>query len=434
MSKSDKQASQTSRRDFMRNTTAAAASVGAATFGVPNIALAQSGGDTLKVGLIGCGGRGTGAARQALLADPNTELVAMGDAFSDRLEGSLANLKKAGSGVEDRVKVDPDHQFTGFDCYQGVVDACDVVVLAAPPAFRPKHLRAAVEAGCHVFCEKPVGVDPAGVRSVLDTCRTAAKKNLSVVSGLCYRYQFAKQDTIQRIHDGMIGDILTMQTTYNTGALWHHGRKPEWSDMEYQVRNWLYFDWLSGDHINEQHIHSLDKIAWAMGDVYPDKAVSSGGRVQRTDAKYGNIYDHFNTVYEWDHGAKAFSSCRQWESSHTDVSDHVWGTKGVAHIQEHRIETYDGEKWRHKGEGPDDMYQNEHNALFKAIRDDAPINNGDYMCGSTLMAIMGRLAAYSGKAVTRKELLESDLSIVPDTLEWGDAPQRPIAVPGQELV
>lgn len=433
MSKKEETSTQPTRRDFIRQTTAAAAAAGAASVAMPHIARAQDNGPLLKVGLIGCGGRGTGAVRQALMADPNTELVAMGDAFADRLDSSLESLTKAGSGVEDRVKVDEGHRFTGFDAYKGVIDACDVVVLASPPAFRPKHLRAAIEGSLHVFCEKPVGVDPAGVRSVMDTCRMAAEKNLSVVSGLCYRYQFAKQETIKRIHDGEIGDIVNMQTTYNTGGLWLHERQPEWTEMEYQVRNWLYFDWLSGDHINEQHIHSLDKIAWAMNNVYPDKAVSSGGRVQRTDEKYGNIYDHFNTVYEWDNGVKAFSSCRQWESCATDVSDYVWGTKGMANIQEHQITPRDGKKWRYRGEGPDDMYQNEHNALFKSIRDGAPINNGEYMCNSTLMAIMGRLAAYSGKVITRKELLESDLSIVPENIAFGDAPQRPVAVPGQPL-
>jgi predicted dehydrogenase len=201
--------------------------------------------------------------------------------------------------------------------------------------------------------------------------------------------------------------------------------------MEYQIRNWLYFCWLSGDHINEQHIHSLDKIAWAMGDVYPTKATASGGRVQRTDPKYGNIYDHFNTVYEWDNGVKAFSSCRQWESTSTDVSDHIFGTKGTAHIQEHRIELRDGDNWRHRGEGPDDMYQNEHNALFAAIRKGEPINNGDYMCNSTLMAIMGRISAYTGKTVKRDEVLNMDLDLQPATLEWGPMPMDPVPVPGQ---
>jgi predicted dehydrogenase len=415
-----------SRRDFMRMsaTLGAAAAVGGYAIG----ARAQET-ETLKVGLIGCGGRGTGAVRQAVLADPHTQLVALGDAFSDCVAESYDKLKK--SDIGDRVVVDEEHKFSGFDNYKGVIDACDVVCLVSPPNFRPAHLRYAIEQGKHVFCEKPVAVDPVGVRHVMETCRMAKEKNLNIVSGLCYRYEFAKQATMQQIHDGLIGDIINMQTTYNTGGLWHKGQNPEWSEMEYQIRNWLYFCWLSGDHINEQHIHSLDKIAWAMGDEPPAKATANGGRVQRTDPKYGNIYDHFNTVYEWESGVKAFSSCRQWESTSTDVSDHIFGTKGTAHIQEHRIDLRDGERWRHKAEGPDDMYQNEHNALFAAIRKGEPINNGDYMCKSTLMAIMGRISAYTGKTVTWDEVLNMDLDLQPATLEWGPMPMDPVPVPGQ---
>jgi len=402
---------------------------GAALTGFAQVSGAQTNGDTLKVGLIGCGGRGTGAVRQALMADPNTQLVALADAFEDRVKSSLAKLSAEGSGIEDRVKVDEDHQFAGLDAYKGVVDACDVVVLAATPAFRPKHLRYAIESGCHVFCEKPIAVDPVGVRHVRESCNLAREKGLNIVSGLCYRYERAKQATIDQIHEGAIGEILAMETVYNTGGLWHHGRKDEWSEAEYQIRNWLYFDWLSGDHINEQHIHSLDKVAWAMGDVYPAKATASGGRVQRTDPKYGNIYDHFNTTYEWANGVKAFSSCRQWTGSATYVNDHIFGTKGEAILQQHRIKCHDGERWTHRKEADDDMYQNEHNELFKSIRAGEVIVD-EYMCDSTLMAIMGRMAAYTGTTVTWKEALESDLKLGPEEVTWGDVALNPVPVPG----
>jgi predicted dehydrogenase len=365
---------------------------------------------------------------QALTADPNTKLIALADTFRDQLDSSLVNLKK--SPVGDRVDVDEGHKFTGFDAYKGVIETCDVVLLATTPAFRPAHLRAAVEAGKHVFCEKPIAVDGPGLRSVLDTTKLAKDKNVNIVSGLCYRYQFAKRDTIKRIQDGALGEIIAMQTTYNTGSLWHKGNDPKWSETEYQVRNWLYFDWLSGDHINEQHIHSLDKIAWAMGDVYPAKATASGGRTVRTEAMYGNIYDHFNTVYEWENGVRCFSSCRQWGGAATDVSDFIFGTKGKSNIQDHWIDA-GGSRWDHKPEGPDDMYQNEHNELFAAIRDGRTINNGEYMCNSTLMAIMGRVSAYSGQTVTRDQVLNSKLSLVPEKLEWSSHPANPIAVPGQ---
>ncbi|MBI2422486.1 MAG: Gfo/Idh/MocA family oxidoreductase [Candidatus Hydrogenedentes bacterium] len=414
------------RRHFIR--TSGGVLAAAALAGQARTAFAADGGETLRVGLIGCGGRGSGAAREALLADPNTKLVAMGDTFMDRVESSLK--KFVGSDVDKQVAVDKDHMFSGFDAYKKVIENCDVVVLATPPAFRPEHLRAAVEAGKHVFCEKPVAVDGAGVRHVLESCKMAEAKGLCVVSGLCYRYQFAKQETVNKLIGGAIGDIMVFQTTYNTGALWHHGRKDDWSEMEYQVRNWLYFDWLSGDHINEQHIHSLDKVGWAMNNVYPIKATSSGGRVQRTDPKFGNIYDHFNTVYEWENGTKAFSSCRQWDNASTDVSDWVYGTKGKANIQTHEIWGHDGATWKHEQTTEDNMYQNEHNVLFAAIRKGEPINNGEYMCGSTLMAIMGRLAAYTGKTLTRDEVLNAKESLVPQTLAWGDAPQRAVAQPG----
>ena len=418
---------QPSRREFIRG---AAAGAAVAAFGIMRSPAAQSAsGDVLRVGLIGCGSRGSGAARQALLADPNTRLVAMGDAFQDMLGKSLRDLKRDRK-IADRIVVDEGHQFVGFDAYQGVIDSCDVIVHATPPGFRPAHLRACVDAGKHVFTEKPVAVDAPGVRSVIETCRLAQEKGLNMVSGLCYRYQFAKRETIKRLQDGAIGDILTLQTTYNTGGLWHKGREPEWSEMEYQMRNWIYFDWLSGDHINEQHIHSLDKIAWLMQDVPPVKCTASGGRTQRTDPKYGNVYDHFNGVYEWENGVRCFNSCRQWESTSTDVSDWVFGTKGVANIQEHYIRTHDGKEWRYEGEGPDDMYQNEHDALFAAIRKGEPLNDGDYMCKSTLLAILGRMSAYTGKTLTWEQAMNSAQDLGPGKLEWGDVPMNPIPVPG----
>ena len=418
------------RREFMRGTGLTLAGMAAVMAAQPRVFGAE-GGPELKMGLIGCGGRGSGAARNALLADPNVKLYAMADAFADQLEVSLGKLKQCEAA--DRVVVDPERQFVGFDAYQKLIDCCDVVVMAAPPAFRPAHIKAAVEAGRHVFAEKPVAVDGPGIRSVLESCRKAKEKNLNIVSGLCYRYQFAKQETAKRLHDGAIGDIIAMECVYNTGGLWLKERKPEWSDLEYQMRNWIYFDWLSGDHISEQHIHSLDKIMWIMKDVPPKKATSSGGRVQRTGAEYGNVYDHFNTVYEWESGVKCFSSCRQWVDCSTNVSDNIFGTTGRSLFQDHVIESYGGETWKYEQTGPDDMYQNELNAFFAAIRSGNPINNGEYMCSSNLMAIMGRMAAYSGKTVTWEDALNSELSLVPETLEWGAGQKCEVAVPGRTV-
>jgi predicted dehydrogenase len=328
------------------------------------------------------------------------------------------------------VNVPKGKQFAGFDAYQKVIESVDVVVHASTPHFRPLHVEAGVNAGKHQFIEKPISVDPTGVRRLRAAGEAAKGKGLAFVTGLCYRYENAKRETIKRIQGGEIGDIIAMQTSYNTGTLWHKGRKPEWSEMEYQIRNWLYFDWLSGDHITEQHIHSLDKIAWAIGK-YPVKATASGGRTVRVEPEYGNIYDHFNTVYEWEGGIRGFSSCRQWGNSDTDVSDHVFGTKGVARIQQHQIEDHSGKVlWKLEKDPADDMYQNEHNAMFASVRKGEPINDVDIMCDSTLMAIMGRLSAYSGKTLTWDEMLKSDLDLSLPKYEFGDAPQRPVQHPG----
>ncbi|MDA0934273.1 MAG: Gfo/Idh/MocA family oxidoreductase [Planctomycetota bacterium] len=412
-----------SRRQFIASSGAAVASTSLA----PSLSAGvHIGGDeVIKVGLIGCGGRGTGAARQALKADASARLVAMGDAFIDRLEPSLNSIKN--SDVGPQVVVDEEHKFTGFEAYKSVIDSVDVVLLCATPHFRPRHLRAAIEAGKHVFCEKPVAVDAPGVRHVMETCRMAKEKNLNVVSGLCYRYQDAKRDVIQKVHEGAVGDIVSLQCTYNTGFLWHRGRQPEWSEMEYQLRNWLYWTWLSGDHIAEQSIHSLDKILWAMKDVPPAKVTASGGRIVRTDPKFGNIFDHFNTVFEWESGPKLFHSCRQWGGADADVSDYVFGTKGTAALQSHYV-TGENE-WRFRGR-PSDMYQQEHDEFFAAMRNGTPINNGDYMCKSTLMAIMGRMSAYTGKTITWEQALNSQLDLTPAEYAWGDIETRPVAQPG----
>jgi predicted dehydrogenase len=421
-------ASSPSRRAVLTAGSAAlaAASVAPRALG---IGFHPGGRGVLRVGLVGCGGRGTGAAVNALRADPQTELVALGDAFADQVESSLVALTET-EGTADiapRVKVDADHRFVGFDAYRGVIESSDVVLLATPPHFRPLHVRAAVEARKHLFVEKPVATDAPGVRSMLASAALAREQRLAFVSGLCYRYENSKRETVRRIHAGDIGAIRAVQTTYNTGGLWHRGRKPEWSDMEWQVRNWLYFTWLSGDHIVEQHIHSLDKVAWVMGE-YPASCSASGGRSVRTEPEYGDVYDHFNTVYTWKSGVRAFSSCRQWVGAASDVSDHVFGSEGVAHLQTHQIEG--PHAWRHRSEEPDDMYQNEHDALFASIRAGEPIHDGDVMCNSTLMAIMGRLSAYTGQTVTWEQALASELDLSPPEYAWGAREVAPVARPG----
>ncbi|MFM7316491.1 MAG: Gfo/Idh/MocA family protein [bacterium] len=419
------------RREFAK--TAAATAL---TTGLVRSAHA-AGSDVIKVGLIGCGGRGTGAAVQALTADPGVHLTALGDAFKDRLEGCHNTLKNQ-TELASRVKVTPETSFTGIDCYKKVVDSgVDVVLLAAPPGFRPQHIAYAVEKGKHVFAEKPVATDPSGVRSVMESCKKAREKKLMMVSGLCWRYHNGMRETFKAVKDGGVGEILTMQCNYNTGPLWYRSLKEKneqkWSDMEWQMRNWLYFTWLSGDHNVEQHIHSLDKMAWAMGDEPPVKAVGLGGRQQRTEADYGNIFDHHAVVYEYANGVRLYSFCRQQAGTANDVSDWIYGTQGVCDVFKHRIEGKAGGKsWRYRKPAglKDDMYQNEHNELFAALRAGKTIDNSDYMCKSTLMAIMGRMATYSGKAVTWEEVMNSKEDLFPADLKFGDYPVPPVAIPG----
>ena len=430
-----------SRRDFLKTSSAAlvGSALAPAALALPDRPVHAQGSGTLKVGLLGCGGRGSGAAKNALMADPDVALVAVGDAFADMAQNCVKSLQ-ADAECGARVKVTPETTFSGLDAYKKVIESSDVVLLCTTPAFRPLHLRACVEAGKHTFVEKPVAVDGPGVRSVMETCLLAKEKRLNVVSGLCYRYERKKRATIQRIQDGAVGEITALQCTYNTNGLWHKGRQPGWTELQYQIRNWLYFTWLSGDHIAEQHIHSLDKIAWAMKDEYPVKCVASGGRACRTDPMYGEIYDHFNTVYEWKDGVRLFSSCRQWNGAATDVSDFVFGTRGKANIQAHTI--WGAKPWcwddQWKGKKPeeipaDDMYQNEHDAFFAALRKGEVIDNGDYMCRSTLMAIMGRMSAYTGQEVTFDAALKSQTQLGPDlaTLTFETTPPAPkLSVPG----
>jgi predicted dehydrogenase len=425
-----------SRRDFLKTSAAVAGATLTAGLAVPPVH--AGGGDVIRVGLVGCGGRGTGAAAQALSADKGARLIAMGDAFADRLEESLKGLKE-NKEIADRITVTPEMSFTGFNAYKQVIANVDVVLLATPPHFRPMHLAAAVGAGKHVFCEKPMAVDAPGVRAVLAACDEAKKKRLSIVSGFCWRRDDAMRETMQRLHDGAIGDILTLQCTYNTGELWHHDRQPGWSDMEWQLRNWLYFTWLSGDHNVEQHVHSLDKMAWAMKDEHPVKAVGLGGRQSRTASEFGNIFDHHAVVYEYANGARLFSSCRQQKGCGNDVSDRLVGSKGVCDVVATippRVKITGPSPWTHNPRGSErdayrNMYQNEHDELFASIRSGKPINDGDWMARSTLMAIMGRMATYTGQVITWDMALNSREDLTPPKYDMAASlPVPPVARPG----
>jgi myo-inositol 2-dehydrogenase / D-chiro-inositol 1-dehydrogenase len=419
-----------SRREFLGTSSLAVAGSLAAMAMPKNVHAAGS--EELKVGLIGCGGRGSGAASQALKADSKVKLWAMGDAFEDRLELSLNSLQK----IEDvalKLDVANERRFVGFDAYKNVIDCCDVVLLCTPPQFRPLHLAAAVAAGKHVFAEKPVAVDAPGVRRVLKICEEAKAKNLSIVSGLCLRYDYRFQETVKRIQGGQIGKIQGLQANDYRGSIWVKPRLPEWSDMTWQMRNWYYFTWLSGDFNVEQHVHYLDVCSWLRGNEYPVKAVGLGGRQVRSGPEYGHIYDHFSVVYEYADETKLFSNCRQIANCIGDMSCHVFGTKGIAHLGERRrgmLINSDAGKWTYEGE-ENNLYQTEHDELFASIRNGRPINNGEYMAKSTLLAIMGRMAAYTGQAITWDMALNSQEDLTPPAYDWNvPLTVPPVAMPG----
>lgn len=391
--------------------------------------------DTIKVGLIGCGGRGSGAAAQALSADPNVVLHAMGDLFADQLQKSLINLKEIHG---DKANVSPEHQYVGFDAYKKVIaSGVDVVILTTTPSFRPLHLEAAIEAGKHVFCEKPVAVDAAGIRKVLEASKKAKEKNLSIVSGFCWRFHEPKRATFGKIISGAIGNVSTVYNTYNTGATYRtwEPENPRLDSAEWQLRNWPFFNWLSGDHLVEQAVHSVDMMSWAFNDITPVSAVATGGRQVRVDAKSGNIFDHFAITYEYPDGRKGFHISRQQPGCENSYSVEAWGTKGNALIDcsknLHQVRS-NGKLWTYNGK-QNDMYQQEHDELFAAIRKGKTISQGDAVAHGSMLAILGRMAAYTGKKVTWEEAMNSQESLGPDPASYSfdlTIPVTEVAKPG----
>jgi predicted dehydrogenase len=411
------------------------AAVTAAAVSVAQAANA-SGNDSLKIALIGCGGRGSGAAGQALNV-PGTKLVAMADAFKDRLEGSLKNLKEAHSASVD---VPPERQFIGFDAHKQAIALADVVILATPPGFRPIHFEEAVRQGKNVFMEKPVAVDGPGIRKVLAAAEEAKRKNLKVGVGLQRHHQPGYLDTLKRLHDGAIGDIHTLRVYWNDGGVWVNPRKDGQTEIEYQMRNWYYFNWLCGDHINEQHIHNLDVGCW-IKNGYPVRVHGMGGRQVRTGKEFGEIYDHHACEYEFADGARMFSQCRHIRGAWSSVSEHCVGTKGSSDVSGHIIRATGSDAWRFRSDKKVDPYQQEHDDLFAAIRANLPYNEAFNGANSTLTAIMGRMATYSGTVVEREAALNSQINLMPDRFDWNATPKSlpdangfyPIAVPGKTV-
>jgi predicted dehydrogenase len=416
------------RRDFVQTSTLAAASVI-----IPRPAEAAArrrrSAETIRVGVIGCGGRGSGAVRDCLRADPDTVLVAMGDLFPDRLDRAKTNLARVAGENPDFAKqyqVTPEMSFSGFDAYQRVLATdIDLVILATPPGFRPQHLAAAVAAGKHIFMEKPVAVDPAGIRSVIASADAAKASSLAIVAGTQRRHDPGYNEVMMRVHDRAIGDVVSGQVFWNQGGLWKADRQAAWSDTEWQIRNWLYFTWLSGDHIVEQHIHNLDVANWAMGD-HPVRAVGVGGRQWRTGAEYGHIFDHFAVDLEYPGGARVMSMCRQIDGTANHVGEHFIGTRGTTNAA---TEVMGPAPYKFEGERKN-PYVEEHVDLIASIRAGRVLNEGRQVAESTLTAIMAREAAYTGQVIEWDALLNSTQDLTPPTVAFGPMAVPEVAMPG----
>jgi len=413
------------RRDFIKTTSVASmATLAAAVSG--SSGRCAGGSDTIRIGVIGCGGRGTGAAIDAVNSAPGVEILALFDPFQDRIDKSLKTLREK---VPAAVKVTPETCFTGLDGYKKLlaIKAINYIVTAAPPGFRPIHLKAAIEAGKHVFMEKPVAVDPVGVRSVIASSELAAKKGLAIVAGTQRRHQASYIELLKRIHDGAIGEIVGAQCYWNQGELWVIKQTPEMSDMEWQCRNWLYFSWTSGDHIVEQHVHNIDVVNWAFGAT-PVKVMGMGGRQVRTAPEYGNIFDHFAVEFEYSNGARVMSMCRQTPGCADRIEEKIVGTKGHAFGYG---EIAGPNAWKFEGEEPN-PYVVEHTDLIASIRAGKPLNEGKRIAESTLCAIMGRMSAYTGRAISWDWAMNaSKLDLTPAKFAFGPNPVDPVAVPGQ---
>ena len=414
----------TQRRDLLKS--------GALILGAPAVLSALQASKSIKIGLVGCGGRGAGAASQALKADDFSTLTAMADVFPERIDDSLASLKKVHG---EKLKVEKTNMFVGLDAYEKLIDSgVDVVILATPPGFRPAQLRYAIEKGKHVFCEKPMAVDVPGIRHVMETSKMAKEKNLSLVAGFCWRYSNYIVETFSKIKDGSIGDITAYYGTYYTNPVKPmppaDTRPVGMSDVEWQIRNWYNFQWLCGDSLVEQAIHTVDKVAWALNDASPVSCVATGGR--QIPAEGGNIFDHFSVNYLYANNVRAFVSSRQIEGCYNENADYIMGTKGQAIIGRGPNPRIVGENpWTFAGQKYD-MYQKEHDDLFAGIRKGTPLNDGERMCTSTLLGIMGRMAAYTGQQITWEQVMNSQHRIFPEKLEWsGKLPVEPMPLPGR---
>jgi myo-inositol 2-dehydrogenase/D-chiro-inositol 1-dehydrogenase len=415
-----------SRREF--NKAVAVAGVGVA---VPASGVFASGSDTIRVAVVGCGERGTFDAVNCLRSAPGVELFAVADLFPDKAETALAKLRDE---VPDRVKVTPERVFLGFDAYRKVLalDEVDLVMLLTPPGFRPEMVAAAVEAGKHLFVEKPGAVDPVGVRALIAASERAAGKGLSLVVGTQQRYAPQYLELIQRIRDGQIGELTHLEALWiGDMELWHyHDRQASWSDMEWQVRCWPLFTWLSGDHYVEQLVHNLDVINW-VADATPVVCQGLGGRQVRTGPEFGNIFDHFAVRYEYADGMTMFAMATQQRGISTRVGNVIHGTKGKAQVDRATATITGDNPWEFAGEGSSGDLEM-HAALIRGIRENRPVNEGVRLAEATMTGVMGRMSAYTGRALKWDWAMRaSQLDLRPPRYELGPLPVAPVAMPGR---
>ena len=436
----NKENSNQSRRDFVRQTSMAAGGI----LAIPILSKANyfsGASDVIKIAVVGCGGRGTGAVVQALSTKQNVQLVAMADAFRDRLDSSYKNIAEAlkENGSDKRLQVKEENKFIGFDAYKKAIPLADVVILATPPGFRPIHFEEAIRQNKHVFMEKPVATDPAGIQKVLQVAEEAKKKKLNVVVGLQRRYQTSYRELMKRIKDGAIGEIVAAQAYWNNDGVWVNPRKPGMTEMEYQMRNWYYFVWLCGDHITEQHIHNIDVINWAM-DGYPVSAQGMGGREVRKGKDFGEIFDHHYVEFQYGDGTLLNSQCRHIKGTMSKVDELIVGTKGKVFFDDARITDLKGKViYQFDKKTENQPYQAEHDELFAAI------TNGQYKfwdaergAKSTMTSILGRMATYSGQVIDWDKAINSGIDLHPSVYAWdAKMPTMPnseglyaVAVPG----
>ena len=438
--KSIDESTKTSRRDFVKQSTLLAGGLLAAPL-MSKAGYFHSVDDTIKIALVGCGGRGTGAAMQALLTKQNVKLVAMADAFRDRLDDCyklLSDPANEEGNVSAKVSVPEDAKFVGFDAYTKAIALADVVILTTPPGFRPIHFAEAIRAGKHVFMEKPIATDPAGVKSVIETAQLAKAKKLNVVVGLQRHYQNSYRELYKRVKDGMIGEITSGQVWWNNDGVWVKMREPSQTEMEYQMRNWYYFNWLCGDHINEQHIHNIDVMNWFKGS-YPVKAQGMGGRQVRTGKEYGEIYDHHFVEFHYADGSILNSQCRHQKGTYAIVDEMLVGTKGVVKCGDAQIIRKGRVAYQYDKKLENNPYQTEHDELFAAIaKGEFKFEDAERVAKSTMTSILGRMATYSGEVVEWDKALNSGISIMPTRFAWDAMPPTlpdangfyPIATPG----